>query len=647
MPRDSLAVRSKKQKAQLLIRQRKLNAAKRLYAEICNSNLRDAEAWFMLGALNGELGLADETIECCRKAIKLQPEYVGAYYNMARALLGRGKPQEAIKICRKAISVQGDYPQIYITLGLAYAALDKHDAAIDSFRNSIKLDPHLAEAYLNLGLSLKAAGKTTEAVNQFQTAVRLMPDDIRAHQQLITSFRSMDKFEEALTCYLNLIRLQPESAILHHDIGATLVAVGRGEEAIYYYDKAIQLDPQLASAYLGLGEVCLHKHQMDGLRRIARRMHEHLPGHPYEQLLLAKLERREGRLEEASRRLTAVTQHEPDAGSSAKIQDELGHILDSMGQYQEAMKSFAKAQNAYAKSVNTSDQIKKQPFYEAISINRNWFVPDNVASWARQQMNDGMPVPAYIVGFPRSGTTLVEQILAAHSKVVVSDERPILVTLLNQMPGLLGLQAPYPDILNQLDETHLSALRKRYWELCEESVDLHAKNKTFIDKLPLNSIHLGFIHRIFPEAKILVALRDPRDVCLSCYIQTFQLNAAMIQFTELESTARAYSAVMSLLTHYRNVLKLDVLECRYEDIVTDIEFSARKILSFLALNWEERILSFYQFKRKRTITTPSYEGVATPVYSRAVGRWNNYKNEMRPVLPILQPYIKLFGYDEE
>lgn len=621
-----------------------MDAAKRLYTEICNSNRRDAEAWFMLGAINGELGLADETIECCRKAIKLQPGYVGAYYNMARALLARGAPQEAINICRKAISVQGNYPQIHITLGLAYAALGKHDAAIDSFRNSIKLDPRLAEAYLNLGLSLKAAGEITEAVGHFQTAAKLMPDDTRAYQQLITIFRNTDKIEKALQCYLNLLRLQPESAILHHDIGATLVAIGRGKEAIPYYEKAIQLDPKFASAYLGLGEVCLHQHQMDELRRTAQRMHEHLPEHPYEQLLLAKLEKREGNLKEACKRLTAVAQREQDTGSSAKIHNELGHILDSTGQYPEAIKSFARAQHAYAEAIKTSGQINRQSFYEAISVNRGWFVPDNVANWERQRINDGVPVPVFIIGFPRSGTTLIEQILAAHSDVVVSDERPILVTLLNQIPGLLGLHDPYPDVLNRLSDIHLTTLRKRYWELCEETVDPNVKNKMFIDKLPLNSIHLGFINRIFPEAKILVALRDPRDVCLSCYIQVFQLNAAMIQFTELESTARAYSAVMDLLTHYRNVLKLELLEYKYEDIVDDTEFTARRILSFLELDWEESILSFYKFKRKRTISTPSYEGVASPVYSKAVGRWYNYRNAISPILPTLQPYVEIFGY---
>ena len=646
MHKNLNAINTKKKKAQLLIQQRQLGAAKKLYIEICRLNRHDAEVWFMLGAINGELGLIDETIECSQKAIKLQPKYVGAYLNIARALLHKGKHQEVIKICRKAASIKNDFPQLHLTLGLAYAALGNHAAAINSFKKTIKLDSKQTEAYLNLGLSLIAIGNSSEAINCFQTVTKQMPVDIRAYQQLITLFRNTDKLEEALEYYIKLLEMQPQSAVLHHDIGATLVAIGRGEEAIAYYEKAIDLDPEFAAVYLGLGEVYLLKQQMDDLRGIARRMHENLPGHPYIELLLAKLERKKGNLEAASKRLITVTQHELDADSSPKIYDELGRILDAMGHYPEAMKAFARAQHDYAAPIINSSKINKQSFYDTISRNINWFVPENVKDWGKKPFNDDVAAPVFIVGFPRSGTTLIEQILAAHSKVIVSDERPILVTLLNQIPEILDTHAPYPEVLNQLDDKHLSSLRKQYWQLCKESLGFQDSNKIFIDKLPLNSIHLGFINRIFPDAKIVIALRDPRDVCLSCYLQIFQLNPAMIQFTELETTAKAYSAVMNLLTHYRKVLKLDVIEYRYEDIVENTEATARKILSFLKLEWEQEILSFYQFKRKRTITTPSHEAVTNPVYTKAVGRWKNYKDEMNSILPTIEPFVKKFNYKE-
>jgi hypothetical protein len=247
----------------------------------------------------------------------------------------------------------------------------------------------------------------------------------------------------------------------------------------------------------------------------------------------------------------------------------------------------------------------------------------------------------FLIGFPRSGTTLMEQVLDSHPSLSSLEEKPAIDRVRLQ---LSERPEGYPDALAKLRVDELDDLRRLYFDEVTKHIG-DVRQRTVIDKLPLNTIDVGLIYRLFPNARILLALRHPCDVVISCFMQAFQPNAAMIHFGSLVETARFYDRVMALWLKYASVLPLTYLSVRYEDLVEDFEGQMRRILEFLGLPWDDAVRGYADHAKSKIITTPSYHQVVQPIYSHSVGRWLNYRQPMKDVLPILQPYIDAFGYE--
>jgi hypothetical protein len=261
----------------------------------------------------------------------------------------------------------------------------------------------------------------------------------------------------------------------------------------------------------------------------------------------------------------------------------------------------------------------------------------DVSTWRGRQHTT--PAPVFLVGFPRSGTTLLDQILSSHSGIVCLEEREYFSDALSQVfdgPGRLAE-------ISSLSDEETSRIRETYWRRVQAEVK-PPPGALVIDKFPLNIVVLPLIRAVFGDAKIIFALRDPRDVVLSCYQQRFGMNAAMAQFLELGRAAAYYDLVMQLYELCRERLGLAVHQLRYEDVVADLEGSARALCGFLGVGFEQGMLRFSETALKREIATPSARQVTQPLYSRSVGRWRRYETHLRPVLPQLQAWAERFGY---
>ena len=245
--------------------------------------------------------------------------------------------------------------------------------------------------------------------------------------------------------------------------------------------------------------------------------------------------------------------------------------------------------------------------------------------------------PVFLVGFPRSGTTLLDQIFDAHPQVQVFEEQPFLRAVRKSIAG-------YPQSLAQMDVDARAAARQIYWQsLRAAGADL--EGKTVINKMPLDIVHAGLIQRVFPEARIIFALRHPADCVLSCFMQDFVPNGAMLNFLTLEGSARFYDRVMTLWQAYRTLLPLHVQEVRYENLIADLRQEVGPALSFLGLPWHDAMGDPAAHALARgTIKTPSYSQVTQPIYSTAADRWRRYEKHMQPVMPLLEAHIKRFGY---
>ena len=246
---------------------------------------------------------------------------------------------------------------------------------------------------------------------------------------------------------------------------------------------------------------------------------------------------------------------------------------------------------------------------------------------------------AFLVGFPRSGTTLLENILASHPDICALDERDTLGEAAREFlvddAGLARLAAASPDEL----ERH----RKLYWDRVRE-FGAEVTGKVYIDKYPLSSIKLPLVARLFPEARILFAVRDPRDVLLSCFRRSFSLNSSMFELLDLQRGARLYSGVMDLCAIYRRTLGLAWHQLRYESLVEDFDGEMRKVCDFLGVEWDEQMRNFAELSRARTIKTPSSVQVLRGLYREGAGQWRRYEAQLAPALPILQPWIARYGY---
>jgi hypothetical protein len=251
--------------------------------------------------------------------------------------------------------------------------------------------------------------------------------------------------------------------------------------------------------------------------------------------------------------------------------------------------------------------------------------------------------PVFFVGFPRSGTTLVERALAAHPEIVTTEERSPLTPAIRHLIGTGGSAASLDGPPDIGAEPRVSEARALFWQHAE-TVAGPLGGRLLVDKLPLNLVDLGYANLLFPEARVLVALRDPRDVCLSCFMQRFRLDDSMINFCSLEQTAETYAAVMGLWLAYRDSLSLAWREFRYEDLVEDFEAVVRGLLAFVGLDWHEAVAGYREQAARRPVATPSYRQVTREIYRESIGRWRAYGDVLAPVQPVLAPFVEAFGY---
>jgi hypothetical protein len=253
---------------------------------------------------------------------------------------------------------------------------------------------------------------------------------------------------------------------------------------------------------------------------------------------------------------------------------------------------------------------------------------------------------ALLTSHPRSGTTLLEQVLDSHPLAISADELQVMADLV--YVGLARKAPPEASVVDTLDSlaaTEIEASRQAYWRGMEGALRQPIGERILLDKNPELTMLLPLVARVFPDMRIIFALRDPRDVVISCFMQQLPLNPVSVHYLTLESTAKKYAATMRHWLKIRDMLKNPWIEVRYEDSVADLEGQARKVLDFLELPWDAGVLKYHERAQQKHVHSPTYEAVTKPVYASSIGRWKHYARQIEPYLGILQPYVEAFGYD--
>ncbi len=598
-----------------------------------------AEAHNNLGIALKDQNRLDEAIASFSKALRTRPGYAEAHSNLGVALQGQGHLDEAIASFNRAVQIKPYYAEAHNNLGIALKDQNRLEEAIASFGKALRIKPDYLEALNSLGLLLHDQGRFDEAIGSFSRALQIKPDDAEAHGNLGTALQAHGRMDEAIASFDRALQIKPDFAEVHYNLAVALMDLDRIEEAIASLDKALQFKPEFAMAHNNLCGLHEKRNNIEELERALEKAIVKCGDDSNILFRRAQLASRKKQLELAVSYLNKIQTDALQPSLRAAYISLLGKTCDKLGRFEEAFFAFGK-QNELTKASAEAKKFSADGYLGSIQMRKNAWTTDVRPNWAKPLTGEGPISPTFLVGFPRSGTTLLDTILRSHPEISVVEEK-LMVTAMSTAFA----QEQTIENLNALPAAGVRSLRDAYFEELRLHLGPDDEGKLIVDKLPLNTAHVGLIHRVFPDAKFILALRHPCDCVLSCFMQAFKLNEAMMNFLSLEQSARLYAVVMELLSAYRQKLDLDVHAVKYEDLVQDLEGTCKPLIRYLGLEWNDNLHNYQKTALERgVIHTPSYNQVIQPLYKQASGRWTNYRKQMEPVLPVLQPWIEAFGY---
>jgi tetratricopeptide (TPR) repeat protein len=515
-------------------------------------------------------------------------------------------------------------------LGNALVGAEEFEDSADAYERALVINSSSAETRLNYGNALRHVGRVEEAEAIFRELAGEFPDGVLPLRDLHQLLRDNGRDQEALEAIEAAVARAPDSVHLLIDKAKQLAQLQRMNDAEATYRQVLEIDPSNVDAYVGLAVVLELTNRTSELASLADEAEKREIGDAVN-LIHGFHHLRTKQFEAGLTALESVPAHlEP-----ARRLHLQGQLLEGAGRYDEAFDAFARMNEEFRADASRPEergagyrnQIRK--FHD--SVTAQW-----VGKWRPEANADDRPAPVFLVGFPRSGTTLLDTMLMSHPAIEVLEEEPPLRTAIQLVPSFAGLPA--------MPDGEIAAARDRYFEAVE-SIRPHAGGKLLVDKNPLTMNLLPFVRRLFPDARIILALRHPCDVVLSCFMANFRTNEGMSSFVRLETAAELYDASFGYYEHAQQLAPLSAHTVLYENIVVDRARELRALFDFLGLDWHDAVLDHQATALKRgRIKTASYAQVVEPIYTRSAGRWRNYRKHLEPVLPVLRPWIDKFGY---
>ncbi|HEY5072429.1 MAG TPA: sulfotransferase [Caulobacteraceae bacterium] len=493
---------------------------------------------------------------------------------------------------------------------------------------------------------LEEDGRGQDAAGLLQRATIIAPDDLESHLRFGRLLAKMWMHKESLEAGERALVIDAVSVDGHIVVGAARLAMGEVAVARRHYERADQLAPNSAEILSALAVISVRQVDPQAARAFAARALDIRPDFVRAQIAIAQADIFENLPAQAEARLLSLLAR-PDVTELSRV-DSLNYLAEALDAQDQPLEAFGAyvvrnrlLVELYTEGFNTvigerwSDQARRLAA---------WFEQTDAAPWSASPGEDvegaaSVGGHVFLLGFPRSGTTLLEQVLASHPGVVAIEEKP----LLSQAAGYLLADDASLAKLAHLTQEEAALCRQTYWTSVRDALGGDISDKVFIDKLPLHTPALPLIAKLFPKAKILFARRDPRDVVLSCFRRRFRMNTAMYEFLTLDGACEYYDQVMSLFEIYRRKLPLDVHFLRNEDLVADFEGETRRALDFIGLGWDPAIYRFPE-RAKAVSNTPSATQVARGLNSRGVGQWRRYRPQLEPLLELLEPWARRFGY---
>lgn len=618
----------------------------------------------LLGMLRLDLGEPERAIEHLEMAYSKRPSDIRIAADLAAALASQGRFEDALKVASKELAFTDPTFQLGRLRGAAAVQCGDFTSAIEALDHVLDGAPNDWESWNNLGNALRDAKQLEKSADAFERAIAINPESVETRMNYAGVLRELRRTDEAENLLTNIAHQVPDSSVplreLHlllkdarrdqdalavikaaverapADVGLLideanhLASLQRMNEAEEVYRKALAIDPLHAGAFAGLALVFELTNRVDELAGLANEA----DSRGLDQAANFVRAYHYRRTKEFDRGLRALESVSPDLEPARQLHLK-GQLLEGAGRYDDAFEAFAAMNEAFREDTSLPEE-RSAEYRNTIRYFQSVVTKEWVDSWPAHRQLSTQASPVFLVGFPRSGTTLLDTILMSHPDIQVLEEEPALRTAIEHFPSFVGLPSFEPHEVNEARNAYFNAV---------QAIEPLAPGKLLIDKNPLTMNLLPFVRRLFPDARVILAIRHPCDVVLSCFMANFRLNEGMSSFIRLDTAAELYDLSFAYLEHVQRLMPMATHIVRYESIVEDRASELRKLFDFLQLGWHEAVLDHQSTARNRgRIKTASYAQVVEPIYTRSAGRWENYRKQLEPVLPLLAPWAEKFGY---
>jgi tetratricopeptide (TPR) repeat protein len=579
----------------------------------------------------------------CMQVLSTNDRHPGALNLLGTVLYSQERYEDAVRIFNALTLMEPAVAEHWRNLGTALRPTKRYDQAIGAFDRALRLAAPTPALLYNLGVLQMERCDYNAAYLALRDAVRLAPADATIRWGFAQCCYDLVNVEEALQALQDWETLQGLSIDITVRIAFLLVMMGELGSALPAIERLLATPPKKGRAAVGLANILERLHRLDEAHSIMDDIALHdrsLDSDPDRLSVSAILAERKGQFDAARRDLRLALDNHHEFLHRHHLLYRLANVLDSLGRYDEAYFTAEEAHRSQLAYIEAG--IGKSPAQESRILARaeKSCDPDDIAAWGDSgpQTQDS---PIFVVGFPRSGTTLLEQALDAHPDLQSMDEQPF---LLRSHQDVADRGIDYPRKLGALSAQDLDELRTRYWQRVQTKVRL-TSGQRLVDKNPLNMLVLPLMRRLFPNARIILVIRHPCDVLLSCFMQNFRAPELALLCRDLPTLASTYAQAFGYWYSQWPLLRPHSYELRYERLTAEFAPEVHRLADFLQLPWNEAMLApGAQARAKGFVSTPSYAQVLEPVTSRSVGRWQHYQRQFSEVLPILMPWIERWGY---
>jgi tetratricopeptide (TPR) repeat protein len=609
------------QLALLLATTQRPQEAARHFRLIVKANPTHAPGHANLATALAESGQYAEAIAEFKRALALDPALLGARIALGETLRRAGRLEEAAACFKGVLDADRVNHAAFNGLGLVYRDMEDLPRALECFEHAVGLAPQEADYRMNFAAALRRHKLLDLAAVQFYEAVKLRPEWLEAIVLLAEVLQEQRRFDETKECLDRALQLKPGDAELLERRGFVYLEMGDVDHALQGFDAVLAGHPTRPMALQGKGRAYMEAGKSAEAAVALERL---IALHPddargYFHLAVSRKFKPE---DPAIPRLKALVEKTGEEGpGAAALNFALGKIYDDCGLWDEAWQCYARANRLRNQKLSYSAEADAQRFDELIQTFDAEFMQ------SAQKLGVDARLPVIIVGMPRSGTTLTEQIISSHPKVLAAGEVMFWLQAYEAVPHLLKTEQPYPQCVSSLTPAHAQDIAARYLDVLRKIAGPGTDPTHITDKMPHNFVHLGLIATIFPHAPIIHCKRDAMDNCLSIFFQSFlDTHAYAFDLTNLGHHHRQYERLMA---HWHTVLPGRIFDIQYEDLIADPEYWSRQLIAHVGLEWDDACLAPH--KLERTVKTASHWQVRQPIYKTSVKRWKHYEKYLGPL----------------